>query len=324
MSEVMISNTLEVSEALKSMGYRAKICVENAVFSQIISASGGRPFSLFCFVAEEDKGQITPMTSITSINFSVSWLNLSQYNETEIDFFCDWINSNLPSCRICLSDAGSGLSLEFEYGLDNLEGMTQEAFGVQVMQFIDYLEYAQYCLTICPSFSTPETIKRHDKAVELKHGLEKNLNEAVDLYQQNAHIGFAGSQNNLGDLYEKGEGVPQDNFLALYWYTRSSERGEPTSYLSLASMFLEYGTSKDALILSAKYALLAIERLPEGRNMASALLIRDTLKDTLDPLFYEQAEKLASEYKPLYKEKWTMSDAPGPEFNETLGSTSLH
>ena len=40
-----------------------------------------------------------------------------------------------------------------------------------------------------------------------------------------AEAGNARSQFNLGGSYQHGDGVPKDEFLALYWYRRSAENG---------------------------------------------------------------------------------------------------
>jgi len=67
--------------------------------------------------------------------------------------------------------------------------------------------------------------------------------DAARLYRQSADLGFAGAQNNLGDMYEAGQGVPKSEKAAIHWYTRAAERGEPTAYLSLASLLRNSGES---------------------------------------------------------------------------------
>jgi len=41
-----------------------------------------------------------------------------------------------------------------------------------------------------------------------------------------AEQGHAGSQNNLGALYESGHGVPQDNSIALDLYRQAAKGGD--------------------------------------------------------------------------------------------------
>jgi len=159
-------------------------------------------------------------------------------------------------------------------------------------------------------------MERHNKAVDGVHGIAPNIDEAISLYRQNAYLGYAGSQNNFGDLFESGTGVVKDELLAVYWYTRASERGEPTAYLSLASILAASQSNLDSLTVAAKYAILAAKKLPEGRNKISALQIKDNLQEILSPELYAYAEELAQSFKPIYEEngRWVMPLAT-PFFN---------
>ncbi len=46
-------------------------------------------------------------------------------------------------------------------------------------------------------------------------GVQQEYAEAVKWYRKAAEQGFAGAQNNLGSMYESGQGVPQDYAEAL-------------------------------------------------------------------------------------------------------------
>jgi hypothetical protein len=134
--------------------------------------------------------------------------------------------------------------------------------------------------------------------------------EASKLYRQSAEIGFAGAQNNLGDMYENGEGIPKNDKAAIYWYTRAAERGEPTAYLSLAHMLSEGTNDADLLVESAKFAGLAFTFLPEGKNKASAEQLTKALGERLNPADKERAFDLISRWMPLHQEERLMGDSP--------------
>jgi len=53
--------------------------------------------------------------------------------------------------------------------------------------------------------------------------MEQVERKTVDLWRQAAEQGFALAQNDLGDCYAKGHGVPQDCVEALKWYIIASE-----------------------------------------------------------------------------------------------------
>ena len=44
------------------------------------------------------------------------------------------------------------------------------------------------------------------------------------------------SQNKLGVMYRRGDGVPQNNKAALYWYTQAAEQGHAQAQKNLDRM----------------------------------------------------------------------------------------
>ncbi len=51
--------------------------------------------------------------------------------------------------------------------------------------------------------------------------------------------GNTGAQNQLGDLYRKGDGVEQDYSEALRWYQRAADAGDPQGQNNVGSLHLE-------------------------------------------------------------------------------------
>ncbi|OAD19594.1 Sel1 domain protein repeat-containing protein [Candidatus Thiomargarita nelsonii] len=60
---------------------------------------------------------------------------------------------------------------------------------------------------------------------------------AFDRYHQAAEQGYANAQNNLGVMYEKGEGVTQNDQEAVKWYRKAALQGIATSQYNLALMY---------------------------------------------------------------------------------------
>ncbi|MFQ5618655.1 MAG: tetratricopeptide repeat protein [Rhodospirillales bacterium] len=52
-----------------------------------------------------------------------------------------------------------------------------------------------------------------------------------------ARDGDVRAQRNLGYLYEKGKGVPQDHREAVSWYRKAAEKGDPKAQFNLAIMY---------------------------------------------------------------------------------------
>jgi hypothetical protein len=133
---------------------------------------------------------------------------------------------------------------------------------------------------------------------------------AAQLYRRSAVLGFAGAQNNLGDLYETGLGVPKSVMAAIYWYTRAAERGEPTAYLSLASLLSQDTTDPEILIEALKYAAMAYNFLPAGSNKTAAETLSTAISAKLSDNDRQRVLELVNRWAPLYQEERLMGDAP--------------
>ena len=57
------------------------------------------------------------------------------------------------------------------------------------------------------------------------HGVPENYAEAVKWYRLAADQGHAEAQVNLGLMYAKGQGVPQDYVSAHMWFNLSAAQG---------------------------------------------------------------------------------------------------
>lgn len=148
-----------------------------------------------------------------------------------------------------------------------------------------------------------------NRAIQLRWGKNPSIKKALSLYKLSAQEGFAGAQNNLGDMYESGDGVIKNDKAAVYWYTRSAERGEPTAYLSLATI-LSDSKDEDILTDALKFAILAFNKLPEGSNKTAAYEAGKKLLSKISAASKDKAKALAEAWEPLYQEKYLMSDAP--------------
>jgi TPR repeat protein len=111
-------------------------------------------------------------------------------------------------------------------------------------------------------------------------------------------IGFAGSQNNLGDQYEKGHGVKQSAADAIYWYTRSALLGEPTAYWSLGLCFADgIGVQKD-LVEAYFWLVLAVNNMFESANLDDAKSKLVAIAELMTDEQIDLANRKASEFSP--------------------------
>ena len=322
MVEFMSFKIPVIAESMRSLGYKGKVFIgEN--YSFVESATGGSNFALQC-ISDDNNALSDPTSEIALVRFIAIWKNMADYKETDIDGLCNWYNASQYFSKLYRRITSEDSELVLEADLYVMDGMTATSFEGKVTQFISQFEYAKHSLGYYNRTDRAEIFACHSRAVELIHGERKDFVEAADLYRKNSYLGFAGSQNNFGDLFEEGTGVPRDELLAIYWYTRAAERGEPTAYLSLASLLERCSSSLDALTLAAKYAILAADRLPEGINKLCAFEIKAKLEKLLDPQVYGFATSLAENFKPIYQEKNTLADEPGHKALAAPGSPSIN
>ncbi len=60
---------------------------------------------------------------------------------------------------------------------------------------------------------------------------------ALREWRRLAEQGHAKTQYNLGVLYQKGQGVPQDDAEALQWYRKAAEQGNARAQRRLGFMY---------------------------------------------------------------------------------------
>lgn len=154
----------------------------------------------------------------------------------------------------------------------------------------------------------------HDLALFLRHrGDRQSMVEAASWYRRAAEvggIGFAGSQNNLGDMYENGNGLPKSSGDAVYWYVRAAMQGEPTAYLSLGLCFSDgVGVQKDP-VEAAFWLLLAVRELHEGSNRNEAADKLAALRKVMTPEQVSEASRKAEVFQPLRQTKYKIGDPP--------------
>ena len=60
---------------------------------------------------------------------------------------------------------------------------------------------------------------------------------AIAAIRQLAEQGDAGAQNNLGNMYDSGEGVAENDAEAVKWYRLAADQGEAAAQYNLAGMY---------------------------------------------------------------------------------------
>ena len=111
-----------------------------------------------------------------------------------------------------------------------------------------------------------------------------------------AEKGNANAQFNLAQMYDKGQGVPQDYQQAARWFTKAAEAGLANAQDNLASMyFLGEGVPQDYVLAHMWMNLAAakgVKKAVKGRDLLEKFMNLDQLAE---------AQRLVREWTPKGK-----------------------
>ncbi len=113
-----------------------------------------------------------------------------------------------------------------------------------------------------------------------------------------AEQGDGDAQNNLGIMYDYGQGVPQDDAKAVKWYRKAAEQGNAGGQYNLGVMYGKgQGVPQDYAQAHIWYNLAA-SRFPPGEGRDKAVKDRDIVAEKMTPAQISEAQKLAREWRP--------------------------
>ena len=116
---------------------------------------------------------------------------------------------------------------------------------------------------------------------------------ALRLFRSLAEQGDATAQEHLGDMYERGQSVPQDYAEAVLWYRRAADQGFATAQWLLGTMYeTGYGVQQDYVQAHMWYNLSA------AQGWGAAAENRTMLERAMTPAQVAEAQKFAREWKP--------------------------
>lgn len=306
----------DAARVLQDMGYRGKVGdAKHPTF--IESAALGWNFRAFFFERSDEEGE-----GFAAYQFETGMYLKRSSNLPRLLEVCNHFNNEFRFAKFAIGGRQQKfVSLQMDF---NVVEDAEADFAYKAGFFIYTLNAFIDNVVNSVPFQGDDFGERHSAALSYLWGTERNPEEALRLYREAAQGGYAGSQNNLGDQYETGENVAKSELYAAYWYARSAERGEPTAYLSLATLFESAGADTEMLVDAAKFALLAIDGLPDGLNKEAAQNCLSTLTEKLGEEELARAHELAEAWRPLFQETRLMSDTPDTFPDGPRLSSSLH
>ena len=312
---------LRFADVLQDNGYRAKIKTGND-FLYIASGANGHPIVIYFF--NETPKNVDDIC--LSFQLEARWTGVPSTEVSRLSKVCNDFNAEYRYIRACLIENNESYTLQIMADYPAPSGLSDE-------RLINFFElFIFFCGELFSKSKAGEKINvppdeiydRHNEAVRLMHAEQPDFYKAIEYYKINSDFGFAGSLNNLGDVYENGITVRQNNLAAIYYYSRSAERGEPTAYLSLANLLSHGQPDKSILIEAAKYAILAIKGLPSGGNKLKAQKLFQEINERLEDEELDKASNLAKNWKPLFNELGKMKDSPDFHNSVELEDRLIH
>ncbi|KAI8889400.1 HCP-like protein, partial [Backusella circina FSU 941] len=91
----------------------------------------------------------------------------------------------------------------------------------------------------------------------------QQYDKAMDWYLLSAAANYAGAQNNIGNMYYIGSGVPVDYLLALEWYLKAASQKNKFAFENIGRIF-----EKGLGVLDDKY--MALEWYRRNKHTAEA------------------------------------------------------
>ncbi len=129
-------------------------------------------------------------------------------------------------------------------------------------------------------------------------GMPQDYAKSLQWYRKAAEQGYAKAQYNLGHMYDKGLGVPQDDAEAVKWYRKAAAQGHAGGQNNLGLMYGSgLGVPQD-YVHAHMWFNLAASRYPPGEDRDEVVEVRDIAAERMTPAQISEAQKLAREWKP--------------------------
>ena len=110
--------------------------------------------------------------------------------------------------------------------------------------------------------STTSFANDFQEGLDAIHGT--NYNKALEKLRPLAAQGHAAAQYNLGVMHEWGDGVPQNNLLAIKWYRRAAENFHKDAQNNLGAMYSKGEGTDQSFVEALKWFIISSENGSEA------------------------------------------------------------
>ena len=125
-----------------------------------------------------------------------------------------------------------------------------------------------------------------------------DYNTTLRILRPLAEHGVAEAEREVGFMYYRGEGVPQNYIEAVKWFRAAAEQGFVSAQHDLGVMYLNgQGVTQD-YVLAHMWFNLAASHTSKNEDRESVVKDRDSVASKMTPEQIAEAQKLAREWKP--------------------------
>jgi hypothetical protein len=135
-------------------------------------------------------------------------------------------------------------------------------------------------------------------------GVPENDTEAVRWYRLAADQGHPKAQYNLGNSYANGTGVPQNHAEAVRWFRLGADRGDAKAQYSLGVMYDNGDGVPENDVEAYKWWALAA-----AQGHSDAAKNRDSVRSEMTPAQVAEGQRLAAEWEPRLSASAAAPDA---------------
>jgi uncharacterized protein len=149
------------------------------------------------------------------------------------------------------------------------------------------LLFAVFLVVACTAVAAADSVEEAEFAYD-----RGDYTQAARLFRPFAEQGVASAQFNLGVMYAKGQGVPQDYQAALKWYRRAAEQGNASAQNNLGLMYDKGRGARQDFIRAHMWYTVAAAGL-NGDEGKEAMKRRDYVASQMAAAQIEKAQEMA-------------------------------
>ena len=150
-----------------------------------------------------------------------------------------------------------------------------------------YFLFAVFLVVASATVSVAASLEEAEFAYE-----RGDYTQAARLFRPFAEQGVPSVQFNLGVMYAKGQGVPQDYQAALKWFHKAAEQGDASAQNNLGLMYERGRGARQDFVLAHMWSSIAAGAL-NGEDGKIATKRRDYVASHMTAAQIEKAQDLA-------------------------------